>query len=195
MALIYGIEEAEYEELPAVVKNSIKKSFEDKEALELRLKKLEDGVQAPPNNDPPPVDPKAIIWNPPVSQMEEMNYDNRMDVILMGMKQDNDPTLSTCVRKFEEEIRTNLGKSHPAHRAQHGYVKNIINMVAGQHLAEITQDIRSNGGQFAGLFVEGAGNGGPIREKILTPAESLTPEEKAMADRIGVTYEVFAENK
>lgn len=193
MAKIFGIEEEEFNELPETVKNSLKAADASATATEARLLEIETRLK--PKEEPPKNEPVVSQWNPPVSQMDEMNYDNRMDVILMNFKTDKNPTTSTCVNLFEDEIRENLKKSHPSLRAGREYVKTIIDLVAGRHLAEITQDIRSGGSKYNGLFVESGGGGSTHTPTPKTAAEQLTPEERAMADKIGVSYEIFLENR
>lgn len=193
MAQIFGIEEEEYNELPETVKNSLKAADAANQATEARLKKIEEGL-AP--KEPEPVVVAPTKWNPPVSDMDEMNYDNRMDVIIMGFKSSNDAMTRTCLASFEDEVRDNLKKSHPFQRSQQTYVKTIIDLVAGRHLAEITQDIRSGGSKFNSLFTESGGSGGGnsnIPPKTAT--EQLTPEERAMADKLNVSHEIFLESR
>jgi hypothetical protein len=191
MPIVMGIddESAEFQELPETVQKALRASQAeaDKNAqLEERLAKLE-GVKK--EEEPPPQNqPVQNKWG--MNAEQEMSYNTRSDVILMRLLQGNDKQTAAAIRLFEPEILDALKNSHPAHRAQEKYVENIVNLVKGRHLSEITADIRANGGKFD-AFVESPTGGNPP-PPVIDPVSQLTPEEARAADKWGVPRDKFA---
>ena len=197
---VLGISDEDFAELPDSVQTALKAQEAAQNANNATLTELQNKVEEltkgkPPKGEEPPPTNK---WNPPVSPFEEMNYNNRCDIILMNFKNDTmQPVLGACVKLFENEIRESLSKSHPMYLADKVYIKNVIDMVAGRHTAEITSDIRGNGGKFASLFTE-SGSGGPNAPsdgKSKKPEDNMTPEEKKAADSWGISYEKWVSSR
>lgn len=95
--------------------------------------------------------------------------------------------------KLEKEWRE-LVKAQPVQaRANEETVENCYNIVYARHRHEIERDRSAGKGEF---FVESGRNqinGGSTIEK--TPVEKLSPEELAMAQRLGLSPEKYAQQK
>jgi hypothetical protein len=193
MAKIFGIEETELENLPDEIKSSLKAANADAEAKEARLAAIEaklNGDGDDKNKKPPTNDKK---WSD-VDAGTEMLLQNRCDMILMRMLNDSDPFIATSVKLFEKEIRENLELSHPTARAQEPFVRNVIDMVKGRHMAEILADVNKNPNErkYGSFFVEGASgnhnNNAP--QKSLT--QRLSDEQRKAAKMFGIAEEDYA---
>lgn len=207
MAKLFGsIEETELDDLPEPVKNAIKAAALDAEettAIKERLQTIEDKLKGKGEGEGegnnPSTTPTTSKWNPPVTPLEEINFNTSCDVLLLRLAKDKDVTIGAAINLFEGEIRSDLQKSHPRVRADETYVRNIINLVKGRHLAEIITYIKNpeneQGKQFHSFFVESGSGGTPPKPPAKNAAELLTPDEKKAAERWGMSYEDYAKSK
>jgi hypothetical protein len=194
MAKIFGIEETDFDTLPDEIKNALRNAQTDQEARDARLAAIEaklngdgGGDDKNKNNNQP-----ANKWG--IDAGTEMLLQNRCDMILMRLLNDSDQMVKTAVKLFEKEIRDNLELSNPNYRAQEPFVRNVIDMVKGRHMAEIIADINKAPGErkYGDFFVEGASGGNNNRNPQKSLAERLTNEQCKAAKLFGITDEDYA---
>lgn len=198
MAKIFGIEEADFDNLPDEVKNALKNAQTEQEARDARLAAIEaklngDGGGDDKNKQTPASTPQRR-WQD-VDAAAEMLLQNRCDMILMKLLNDKDQMLATAVRLFEDEIRKNLEDSHPSLRAQEPFVRNVIDMVKGRHMTEIIADMNKAPGErkFGQFFVEGgSNNAGGRNNPQRSLVDRLDEEQRKAAKLFGLSLEDYA---
>lgn len=198
MALKYGIDEEAYNELPQAIQESIKKSWEESQAaatLKDQVTTLTAEVTKLKEGKPPVQQPSKDNPFPDVTQEQMLNYQNRRDIIMMNLSNDANKHTAFTVKKFREEVKKYLDSSHPKLWADEKYIRNIVNMVAGEHQAEIISALQKNDAEYTSLFTEGSAGGGEgSGHKETDPSKLLSAEEKKMADQIGMSYQQYYDN-
>lgn len=194
MALIYGMEQEDYDALPKGVQESIKMAHEQKTetaSLKLKLEELEKRT---------PIKEKEVVvdenpgphnnWK--LDSYQLMGYETRRDQLLDQLERGADKKLAVAAKKYKIEILELLGKSHPSYAANAGYVKNAVTMVVGNHLAEILAEVKAGDNEW---FSESGSSSNNTDDKGVKNYEKLLDDEQKKAARnFKISYEEFYNN-
>lgn len=197
MALIYGMSEEDFNDLPAHLQTALKTSFESGEAtkteIEALKKQVADAATAAATKDKVVVDDNpgpANGWK--LEPHILMSYQTRRDQILSNLLMGDDKRTAVCIKKFRKDITDTLDKSHPQYYSNEQYIQNVINMIIGQHINEIVNEVRAGTGN--DYFTEtGSATGGEGGAKKKAE-DILDADQLKAAKNFGFTPEQYLEN-
>lgn len=170
------------------------------------LKTKLDAIEAnPPRGvvgDPPPnpAGPEPTSFLQDEDRAFEERFDKRIDPVLrttlsIGAQTAKTQAQTKFPREFKRwgtEIDEAVSKAHPQQLIVPEFWDNVVNMIKGLHMDEITTEVRKGEGDF---FVEGSGGPPPPGDKKEGPEHELSDEEKKIADKMGVSHENYLKQR